>query len=549
MPKKHDGEADASLIRPLREKGLGLHAARAILGWSYRRAQQAALVADGKAESKPPEKPPAMPKTLPEMEAKPSPRSRHITERDAGLERGAVHRFLVGWAGPQRPDETWLENLFSYAEHIGAQLFFGGQDSQRKHYSAEILPFLCTDRVRLSDSLLFIGDPGHGANGGSPIEKYLTMNQGQHVIAPGPRVGLRSIPRMSCFPARYAMSTGAVTAPDYSSTAAGQQALWHHTAAALLVEIDSDGEAFFRQVIAAHDGSFQDMDRFVRDGRVSTGRRVDGIVWGDIHYDVMSRPIGLASFGFDRVSREYVGGRNLLDTLFPEWQVMADPLNFTWRHRYVKDSSTERARQWHLGAGDVRKEVEETAAFINLCRRDWSRIVLVEDNHGRKFSDWVDQDNRRDPLPANARYWALMFARKMKLIEQDPKGYREFRIVEEALRVAGMAKDVRVAYRGESFAPHGVETAIHSHKGINGSPGSPSQFRNFGSRITVTHPHTPLIDQGLYCAGTCASVPEAWDPDATTHANAHVIHYSNGKRCLLTMAADGRYEAVGDRTS
>lgn len=131
------------------------------------------------------------------------------------------------------------------------------------------------------------------------------------------------------------------------------------------------------------------------------------------------------------------------------------------------------------------------------------------------------------------------------MIEADPGGFRDYQVVEMALREAGLADDVSFKHRSHSLAPRGVETAVHSHKGVNGSPGSPSQFRNFGTKATIHHPHTPLIDQGLYSVGTCAEIPEAWDPDATTHAHAHVIHYANGKRCLLPLAADGRYEATG----
>lgn len=540
--RKYDTADDAAAIKTLREQGTTIHGIIAAMGpdWSYRRVQQAAkYLADNGPVSLPTN-------SVESYEVRPSARSRHIIERNADLAPGRIHRFLVSYADPASPD-TWFENLCAYAVHIGADLLLGGKHKQLKHYSDELRPYVVTDRIRLSDSLLFIGDPGLGSTTGNPLDKFITANHGQHIVIPSPRVSLKSIPRMSCFPARYAMSTGAVTVPEYDRNAAGQSALFHHTAAALLVEIDTDGEAFFRQIIAAPDGSFQDMDTVVADGRVTEGNRVHGIVWADVHHDVMNHAVGLSSFGYDRAARRYTGCENLLDTLAPEWQVMADVLNFSHRHRHVRGNSTELARQHYLGQGDVYKEVYDTARFINLCRRDWSSISLIEDNHGAKFADWVDQDNRKDPLPRNARYWAHMFERKMAMLEADPKGYRAFQIVEAALREAGLAEDVGMVYRGESFAPGGVETAVHSHKGINGSPGNPSQFRGFGTRITITHPHTPMIDQGMMSVGTCADIPEAWDPDSTTHAHAHGIHYGNGKRCLLTMAADGRWRAVGDR--
>jgi len=545
-----DRIADAEAVGTYVEAGLSVRAICEASGWQRWRAERAVELHRILRAIK---DPPGQRIAAPEAEEpggigsypfEESFRSRHILERVVPPS-SRIRRFLIPHADPNAAPENFFPNLLAYTAHMNAELAIGCRGTKLKSYASELRPYLCPDRVRLSDSCLLIGDTRMNSAAKDPLKDFLTKNGGGHVIVPHPRVALRSIPRMSCDPARYVVSTGSVTAPSYSDTQAGHDALFHHVAGALVVEIDVDGVAFFRHITADREGSFQDLDCVVRDGVVHTGQRIAGVVWGDIHLAAMSRAIGLSSFGWDVAEKRSTGAFNLLDWLRPSWQLMADGLDFPSRHRLAIKSSTEMARMYFLGRGDVRQEVKDAADFYNACVRPWSDLKLTEDNHGRKFVDWVDGDRRRDPLPQNAGYAAALFAKKMEMIEAAGDDFRAYQIVEAALRDEGMDAAVGVIYRGQSFAPGGVEVSIHSHKGINGASGNPSHYRGFGRKVTLTHPHTPIIDAGMISAGTCAEIPEVWNPDSTTHANAHVLHYATGKRCLLLMTADGRFRATG----
>jgi hypothetical protein len=68
---------------------------------------------------------------------------------------------------------------------------------------------------------------------------------------------------------------GACTVPNYIEKKAGLKAEFHHQIGATIVELDSAGRLFCRQIGAATDGSFQDLDAVVRAGQVTFGHRVE----------------------------------------------------------------------------------------------------------------------------------------------------------------------------------------------------------------------------------------------------------------------------------
>lgn len=60
--------------------------------------------------------------------------------------------------------------------------------------------------------------------------------------------------------------------------------------------------------------------------------------------------------------------------------------------------------------------------------------------------------------------------------------------------------------------------------------------------ISSGHTHTPKILEGVYVAGVSANLDQGYDKGPTTWAHAHIVQYDNGKRTMLIMSEDGRYE-------
>ncbi|MGW9333502.1 hypothetical protein [Bosea sp. NPDC055594] len=112
-----------------------------------------------------------------------------------------------------------------------------------------------------------------------------------------------------------------------------------------------------------------------------------------------------------------------------------------------------------------------------------------------------------------------------------------------ATRRAGVNDNVAFVLSGTTLPILGIERGLHGDLDFGGPRGRPKQYRRLGPKVTSAHTHTPLIVDGVYVAGVSASLDQGHNRGPTTWAHAHVILYDNGKRCLLTMTADGRWRA------
>lgn len=479
------------------------------------------------------------------------PASYYFEELRLILRPGVVNSLIIVEATPNI-SEPFFRNITAFGNQIGAQFIAGARSSYRekiKDFPEFIRDYVIFQRIRVSDDLLIITDPGKSRSASDPLTHLLKMNGGKNIVVCHPRVAHQSIARMACDLPQHAWSTGTISPPDYDETSAsGQDALRTAQCQALLIEIDTDGTVFFHQLKAEEDGSFQHLDWYVHKEVVYGGARAEVVHWADGHTEVMSPSVAAASFGWDPLSKAKLERPCLLDRLQPAYQYFDDLLNNTWRNKFSM-SSTELARQYHLGQGSVRQELIDTASFINACRRPWTTLRKVEDNHGARLIEWLEGDRRKDPLPDNTMFWAEMLVAKHQMLKDDPEDFRLAYLEHEAFLKCGMSDDIEFIYRGTSSKVAGVEHGIHFHKGVNGSPGRASQFKALGYPIVGGHPHTPSIDDGVVTVGTCSDLKERWDPDSTTKAHGHAIQYPNGHVVLCLMHPDGRYEAAGPRAS
>lgn len=493
------------------------------------------------------------PATSPGKEKKKPIRISGVEEVDMDLPRGKVHRFILSSAQDDTPVfEPFWRNLQAYSEYLDADIGLGGYTYQlglyEDHavatavYAPELHGYLSFDRTHITDNLLWIGDANVLPTTANPLNGWTTANRGQHVIVPHARVALESIPRMQGQPPRFAASTGTITQPSYTPRASGRKALFHHTYGALLVQIDVDGEVFFRHLLADADGNFQDLDVKVVDGVVTTGHRVAAITWGDIHHEQLNSTVALTSWGYDMRSRAVVTRINILDRLAPRYQFLEDLVDFRRRNHHGIRDPHQRAMVQAVGSECVEDEVKEAAEFANAIRRDWCQTVMVESNHDAALAKWLkDPEGALDPH--NAYYWHDLNAAWHRAIRN---GIANFNIVEEGMRRAGLADDVEFVNSGGSYLVGDVECGLHGDLGVGGSRGSPNQYRRFGPKTSSGHTHTPKVVEGVYVAGVSANLDQGYNRGPTTWAHAHILQYDNGKRAMLIMSDDGRYEPAGE---
>ncbi|MCQ1856050.1 hypothetical protein, partial [Neorhizobium galegae] len=343
-------------------------------------------------------------------------------------------------------------------------------------------------------------------------------------------------------PPRFAISTGCCTLPSYTPRAAGRKSLFHHTYGALLIEIDVDGECFFHHLQPDEDGAFQHFDWIVSGETITAQNRVKAVTWGDIHHDQLDPVVAMASWGYCTAEKKVVTGHSLAGYLNAEYEFAHDTLDFRRRNHHGLDDPHERARINIATNSNVESEVREAARFINAISRDGCRTVVVESNHDAAITKWLK--NPEGMLDAeNAYYWHLLnsvWHREIRASNSD------FNPVHEALRMAGLDDHIDFIGSGESFTILEIEHGLHGDIGVGGSRGTPQQFRRFGRRTSTGHTHSPSIADGAYVAGLSAKLRQGYNKGPTRWAHAHIVLYPNGKRGMVLMHSDGRFQAMGD---
>lgn len=381
----------------------------------------------------------------------------------------------------------------------------------------------------LAPGLLFCGETDilpTAENPLSGLESYTGRASG---IFPHVKLAMQSIAGFGQDGTKINYSTGTITNRNYVQRKAGQKASFHHCYGALIVEVDSEGNWFVRQLNADKYGTIYDLDVKVRRGVVTTGHSVLAIQPGDVHESEM-----------DRVVRRLMWGKDgMVDTLRPQYQFFHDTLSFRSRnHHEIKDQDAM-FEKFVRGHGDVRKEIQGVADFINNeAARKWSRIIVVDSNHDNALVKWVKDSKNLENDPLNARLWCQLKDRRLQAIEEDDPN---FHLLEWQLKRQGLKVKAKFLREGEGFiiarnAGGGIQCGMHGHHGANGSRGNPRSLARMGRRANTGHTHSAGIIAGLYTAGTCSLLRLSYNKaDPSSWSHSHIVTYRNGKRAIITM--------------
>src|SRR5258708_25584789 len=135
---------------------------------------------------------------------------------------------------------------------------------------------------------------------------------------------MRSIAEMQREGVKMNYTTGTITQKNYIQKREGVIAEFHHIYGALLVEVNSDGNWWVRQLNQDEGtGTLQDLRVLVTNGEVvSTEAPVEAVVWGDLHSTIADEEVVDISM-------------NLLDELKPEYQFLHDVLEGASINRHV----------------------------------------------------------------------------------------------------------------------------------------------------------------------------------------------------------------------
>lgn len=488
-----------------------------------------------------------------------------VSKTKAGQPRGAPRIAPAPVLAKRRPgvryflctaaqDETLVHdgfwrNLTAFADHINAEILIGGFTYQKGLFEdhtvatgffvPEVRAHLAAEKRDLAPGITWCGHANISPTATNPLSGWQTLTRDSWAIIPHARIALECVPVMPGQPSKQVISTGVVTVPNYVQKNAGQRAEFHHTIGATLVEVAADGDFFCRQITADRDGSFQDLDVVVRDGKISAGHRIEGATWGDIHREKLDPDIALGTWGFDVEQEITVSENNMLDMLRPRFQFFHDLLDFRVRNHHRRGDPHDRANLLATTDDDVEAEVARCARFLEATQRPWCQSVVVESNHDTALARWL-KDPSAHADARNAGYWHKLNADWHAAIRRGDAD--TFNIFEHAVREkSGDGLD------GVVFVPEGntfsicqatdspVECGLHGHIGANGARGSNANLRRVGPKINKAHSHAAAIMDGVFSAGLSGFLDQGYNKGLSSWSQSHILTLPSSKRTIVTM--------------
>jgi hypothetical protein len=356
-----------------------------------------------------------------------------------------------------------------------------------------------------------------------------TYGGADSLIFPHTKIEMRSVANTPDSPPKMIYTTGAVTLMNYIQKKEGTKAEHHHRYAFLLVEVDSEGNWWVRQVAARKNGKvIQDLGVLVSGGKIqSTKAPVEAVTWGDLHAANAQAEVVEAS-------------QKMLDTLHPKYQFLHDIMEGVSINRHMRKHKAihENFTRWLRGLHRVDQELVVTKGVIERYLRPWCKTVVPDANHDRNWLKmWLQEyDYRVDPPNTE------LFLRMQSFMYQElraGKMSKDVNLIKYAMEEEAGLKDgsVKFLLPDESFVVAEVECGLHGHLGPNGTFGSPASLARIGKKATTAHTHSAGIYHGLFVAGTSSKLTTGWDycVGPSSWSWSHVLLYPNGQRTVVSM--------------
>lgn len=442
-------------------------------------------------------------------------------------------------------EPTWSA-LHALAAHYGARVLVStfsyvhraegsakrGTDiaTDNGNYDPRIEPFVADEMLQLAPGLVWNGHLNLLPTAVDPLSGFDSYN-GRHSGAfPHAKVAMKSIPTIDSDAAKMQYTTGACTQINYLQKKAGQKAEFDHVYGGLIVEVNSAGHWWVRQLHTDSKGRIYDLDLCVsvdEDVGVAYGHTVSpaippaAIVFGDIH---------VAQLGFSHS----LGMREMVQGLKPDLLVMHDILDMESRgHHNRRDP--HKMFQLHVDKREcVKTEVEDVGQFLRNMAVS-TKVLVVNSNHDRHLERWLKEaDWRLDPV--NAEFYVEAQRAYLGAV----RAGKRFDALKWAVGAYSPVKGVKFLAPGESHVvcrdrSGGVELGLHGDLGPGGSRGSIRNLSRLGRKVVIGHSHSAGIFNGAYQTGVSARLDMDYArgaPSAWSHTDCLI--YANGKRALLT---------------
>lgn len=455
-----------------------------------------------------------------------------------------ARRIVITAAQNATPvNKAFLASLLTYCRERQAQLIvipyryknptsmWSEKAEHDDWWAPELVPYLMDQRVELNPNLVLLADIKTQPTATAPLQGFETVTGARSAIIGHPKLALKTVPTPQSRMAKILTTTGAVTAKNYIESKAGKKAEHHHTFGAAVVELD--GKRFhLRQINAVSDGSFCEL-QYEFAGDIVRHRPAAALVMGDTHAEFVDPAVVAATFD---------GPDSIVAVLKPKTLVWHDLHDFYARNHHHRGEVFINYVKHHAGAGNVRRALEETFAFVDRVTPRGVTNVFVPSNHPDALARWVKEaDPKTDP--ENCVFWAETFVAMCQGARWTETGARTIDpFTHWAQRMLKTVKQTRFPSRDESVMIEGIDVNHHGDAGANGARGSLKGFTRIGVKTVIGHSHSPGIDEGAYQVGHNSRGGLEYQRGPSSWLPADCVIYANGKRSLIFII-DGKWRA------
>ncbi len=408
--------------------------------------------------------------------------------------------------------------------------FWSKNNEDDEWWDEAVVPYLLTDRRLLNSRLMVLGDMKVEWASNRPLQGLDALTKDKSGIVGHPNRALRSIATPQHKQPKVMFTTGACTVANYTDTKRGQIGEFNHCLGALIVEIE-DETFFVRELNADEHGCIIDLDMEFCPTGWRPAKRAQVLVTGDIHERWKCAEVIRATFD---------AKDSIMNLVRPRYLFLHDLLDFHSRNHHHKDDWLIPYGKHKFGIENVKKEVDDAIRFVNRVTPDDCKTRIVSSNHDRAMTRWIKDrqyDFRNDP--ENARFYIELIGPIMDGTSRSKGGIQ----IPDALITYAknrVGKNIRFLKQSESFVVGNVEQALHGDKAAGGARGTTANLSTIGVKVNKGHSHTAEIVGGCYSAGTSANRMEYEQGEPSSHAHAHILQYSNGKRTIIFIV-NGRY--------
>lgn len=467
--------------------------------------------------------------------------------------RPGCSRFIITSAQNATPlvEDAW-GCLLTAAEHLDAEILvvplryknptsiWSGSQRNAEWWTAAIRPYLWNQRLELNSNLTLLGDYQLQPTAVDPLSSMDGVSGDKSGIFGHTKMRLRSVPTPQNKIAKTITTTGAITVPNYTASRAGKNAEFHHTVAAILVELFPDGREFrIRQLY------FKDTTRRIIDlddayyvgGHQRAPRALAGI-GGDTHVRYLCPMVN------DCRHRE--GG--LIDTINPENWIEHDLLDaYSCNPHHDKNPMIWLANR--LSQKDsIADECDEAGAYLEGVRDRHPNLMIhvVASNHDdmatRAALAFMAGGLKAIPhvSPVNLEWLGNTVAEMARGCKSIDIGTFYPDALALHLKKMNLGPRVHILNSGESLMIGGIEHGMHGDDGPNGSRGSVKNLAHIGVKSWTGHGHSKEIFEGAKRVGTGTRLSADYTKGPGSWTNADGITNADGKGQLIDYI-NGRF--------